>query len=118
MLDNLSALVQLDFVLHRTEVQGNTMKASTIIFLCLAAVLTIQTVSAQYPGEYCHWQCDVIYCDYYHDYCDYDCYEVCYPYSPFRTQTLGTIKTTGQTVQRPKDGKSHINISWKHLHIH
>lgn len=49
--------------------------------LLLLATVGVQQAKAQYPGEECRWECAVIYCDYYQDYCDYDCYEVCFPYA-------------------------------------
>lgn len=73
---------------------------SAIIMLALASELGL-------AQEVCHWECEVIDCDYYIDYCDYDCYEVCYPYAsiPVRSgqghvassqskspQSFGTIK--------------------------
>lgn len=45
----------------------------TIVVLALASKSSL-------AQEVCHWECEVFDCDYYADYCDYDCYEVCYPY--------------------------------------
>lgn len=53
-----------------------------LIIVNISILLTSSIAFGQYPGEECRWECEVIYCDYYYDYCDYDCHEVCYPYSP------------------------------------
>lgn len=53
-----------------------------LIIASIFILLTTTIAFGQYPGEECRWECEVIYCDYYYDYCDYDCHEVCYPYSP------------------------------------
>lgn len=71
-------------------------------YCCLIIVVLFsgKETNAQYPDEICHWRCDIISCDYYHEHCDYDCYEDCYPYrsSP---STLSSIKTTGASIKSP-----------------
>lgn len=64
----------------------HNMNISIIILLVVA--LWANQSEAQYPYEDCHYQCDVVYCDYYTNYCEYDCYEVCYPY---RSSQVGLV---------------------------
>lgn len=81
------------------------------IVVSLVVLLIGKSALAQYhPGEDCHTECEIIYCDYYHDYCDYDCYEVCYPYSPESPmRSSSTIKGQQyktQQAHRSRSGKS------------
>lgn len=67
-------------------------------------MLAPHLVAGQY--EDCHYECSVAHCDYYDDYCDYDCYEVCYPYRSLRAESVRS-KNAG-TDQQEK-----IPASWE-----
>lgn len=59
------------------------MRAQTPSLSLLALVTVIllavpKETYAQYIDE-CYYECNIVHCNYY-GYCDYDCYEVCYPY--------------------------------------
>lgn len=55
---------------------------SVLVGLVVLVVATGLALGQYHPGEICHEECEVDYCDYYYNYCEYECYEVCYPYSP------------------------------------
>lgn len=55
---------------------------SVLVGLVALIAATGLALGQYHPGEICHEECQVEYCDYYHDYCEYECYDVCYPYSP------------------------------------
>lgn len=57
-----------------------TSLCGAIVTLLILASHNYTQVNAQYYPSECYWDCEIIYCDYYHEHCDYDCYEVCYPY--------------------------------------
>lgn len=78
------------------------MNIQLSIIVSLVVLIVARLSFAQYyPGEDCHTECEIIYCDYYHDYCDYDCYEVCYPYSPASPiRGLSSIKSQQSDTQQ------------------
>lgn len=85
------------FAKYNLEIQDilNCGSGSAVMKLLVALVVlagTASLVAAQYPYEDCHWDCEIEYCDYYGDHCDYDCYEVCYPYRHMRQQFLKDMK--------------------------
>lgn len=62
------------------------------IILFLGIIVASGVSYAQYEEE-CYYECVVVYCDPYEDYCDYDCHEECYPYryaSVMQPQTMMT----------------------------
>lgn len=71
---------------------------SALVILVLASELA----SGQ---EVCHWECEVVGCDYYADYCDYDCYEVCFPWARrFGQASMGT-NPSRKSYQQPSATK-------------
>lgn len=66
-------------------------------FTSFTILVTIQVCSAQYLDD-CEYECSVTYCDPY-EYCDYECYEVCYPYrslgAPTATRTTSSNREQG-----------------------
>lgn len=48
--------------------------------LVVLVLLWANTVALAQYDEDCEYECTIVYCDLYGGYCDYDCYEVCYPY--------------------------------------
>lgn len=84
------------------------MRFSILALFVVAPATLFAAVSAQYPLEECHWECDIVLCDYYGEHCDYDCYEVCYPYA--RSLTGGRQKVNNRYRQQQRAssiGKSH-----------
>lgn len=75
-------------------------KASISALFVVASAALVAITRAQYPLEECHWECEIIHCDYYGDHCDYDCYEVCYPYA--RSMARGQNNRFRQRQQQPQ----------------
>lgn len=90
-------------------------KYSSLVLL-IAVLVTIysnsNTANAQYPDEICHWQCDIIDCDDYDGHCDYDCYEVCYPYR----STSGLKSAPLPRVARPPKSLNLRELVHPHHH--
>lgn len=74
----------------------------------IAALLVISFMSgssfAQYDEE-CSYECTIVYCDHYADYCDYDCYEVCFSFRySDATHSPSRAGSSSQVTSRWADG--------------
>jgi hypothetical protein len=69
------------------------LRLTTLVIL-LVAIFGIKQSLAQFD-EICHYECSIQYCDPYTDFCDYDCYEVCYPYRSHASPALQAPKLLG-----------------------
>lgn len=78
------------------------MKYSKAIAVLVVIMGFMSGISyAQYDEE-CHYECATTYCDLFDYYCDYDCYEVCYPYryaNAMRSKSDSALKTANKASE-------------------
>ena len=48
----------------------------TLSLMFLASFCSV----AQWANEECHYECEPTYCEFWDDFCEYDCHEICFPY--------------------------------------
>lgn len=70
----------------------NALIAGLVTLLIVVLLLAGQSESQFPPHEECYWECGVEVCNYYEDYCNYECHEICYP----------LLKKPDQLANRPE----------------